>query len=111
MTRFYGVLAPHATTRKNVVSKPDVQIPPQLQLFGQDVDEHNAEKKSSSRQTWSKLLARVFKIDVSVCPQCDGQMKIIDAVIKNETIRSVLSGISASRPRDGPPHATQLAIF
>ena len=111
MTRFYGVLAPHSATRKHIVSNPEVSPPQQMPLFGKDLDEPNPEKKTTSRMSWSKLLARIFKVDVSICPKCNGQMKIMDAVTKNATIRSVLSGISESRPRDGPTATAQLAIF
>jgi len=111
MTRFYGVLAPHSATRKEVVSKPEVSEPPQMLLFNSEKDENTAETTTPAKQSWSKLLARVFKIDVSVCPQCNGQMKIIDAVTKNATIQSVLSGLAESRPRDGPAATAQLAIF
>lgn len=111
MTRFYGVLAPHSATRKDVVAKPELSNPPQMLLFNSEKETNTPDRKTPCRQSWSKLLARVFKIDVSVCPECNGQMKIIDAVTKNETIRAVLSGLAESRPRDGPTQTAQLTFF
>lgn len=103
--RFYGILAPHAENRKNVVSKPDLSQPPQLQLFsGSDnaSDDDVPKNRKPSRLSWSKLLARVFKIDVTICPMCNGTMKITDAVTKNENVKPILNGLTDQNPRDGP---------
>lgn len=59
MTRFYGVLAPHAAMREYVVATPEITQPVQLSLFSADTK--SDEKKTFSRHSWSKLLARVFK--------------------------------------------------
>lgn len=111
MTRFYGVLAPHAENRKSVVHKPDLSQPPQLQLFSGNDNASNEEpaQKKGSKLSWSKLLARVFKIDVTVCPKCNGQMKILDAVTKNENVKSILNGLTGQNARDGP-HGAQLVM-
>lgn len=111
MTRFYGVLAPRSATRKDVVAKPEISQPLQLLLFNSEKYDNTAHKKTPGKLSWSKLLARVFKIDVYVCPKCNGHMKIIDAVTKNETTRAVLAGVSDAHPRDGPAQNPQLAIF
>jgi len=77
MTRFYGVLAPHAALRESIVTKPKTTPPVQLGLF--DDDELPA-KTSSSKQSSGQLLARVFFVDVTARPKCRGEMKIIEAV-------------------------------
>ena len=92
----------HSATRKDVVAKPEVSDPPQMLLFSSENHQSTAHTKTPTKQSWSKLLARVFKIDVTICPKCSGQMKITDAVTKNETIRTVLAGASQAQPRDGP---------
>jgi len=69
----------------------------QQELFDDDVPE----KKSSSKQTWSLLLARVFLVDVTVCPQCGGPMKITDAVTAQDNITKTLQKHPRA-PRDGP---------
>ena len=49
---------------------------------------------------WARLLKRVFKIDVSVCPDCGGQMKIIACLTDTESIRRYLKG--ADLPTEPP---------
>lgn len=108
MTRFYGVLAPHASMRGDVVTQPEISPPVQLQLFATGTDDSNDQKKTSCRQTWSKLLARVFRIDVTVCPKCSGTMKIIDAVTTNDDVKTILGNHT---PRDGPTTTSQMSLM
>ena len=100
MTRFYGVLASHAAMREHIVTKLDRVPPVQLPLF--DIDDTKG-KKVSARKTWSLLLARVFLIDVTVCPKCSGPMKITEAVLLEKPGRH--------RPRDGPVSSPQLSLL
>jgi hypothetical protein len=53
--------------------------------------------------TWAKLLRRVFDVDVTVCPLCAGQMKILSAILKRETIKRILTHLGV--PPDVPPIA------
>ncbi|MEX1055061.1 MAG: hypothetical protein WED81_03465 [Rhodothermales bacterium] len=55
------------------------------------------------RLSWARLLARVFLVDVTVCPDCGGTMKIIAALTHPQAIRTYLDGVRlTSRP---PPVA------
>jgi hypothetical protein len=55
------------------------------------------------RLTWARLLARVFRVDAAVCPDCGGTMKIIAALTDPPAIRTYLDGVGlTSRP---PPVA------
>ncbi len=40
-------------------------------------DERKKPGSSAYRLSWSSLLARVFQIDVFICPACSGKTKII----------------------------------
>ena len=40
-----------------------------------------------------QLLARVFEIDVTVCPACGGRMRIIAALTERASIRPYLEGV------------------
>ncbi|QQR90769.1 MAG: transposase [Myxococcales bacterium] len=74
LLRYHGVLAAHATQRSKVVPGPqDESNRAQLALWNDDPQEPRPK-----RTPWSKLLARVFNVDVSVCPSCGGHMKIIE---------------------------------
>lgn len=37
-----------------------------------------------------------------ICPKCNGQMKILDAVTKNENVKIILNSLTDQNPRDGP---------
>jgi len=55
------------------------------------------------RLSWCQLLARVFAIDVTECPDCGGRMKIIAALTEPASIRSYLEGVGL--PARPPPIA------
>jgi hypothetical protein len=60
-----------------------------------------APKSRSPRTSWAKMLARVFKIDVSKCPTCGGQMQIVEFVTDPDDIARQLGG--AGRAPRAPP--------
>jgi hypothetical protein len=40
--------------------------------------------------TWMARLKRVFDIDISVCPNCGGQLRVIGEVTEPKTIARIL---------------------
>jgi hypothetical protein len=54
-----------------------------------------------------KLLARVFRIHISVCSRCGGPMRIVRAVTEPDAIAAELHGARAP-PRPPPPGQMQL---
>ena len=55
------------------------------------------------RVEWARLLARVFQIEVTVCPACGGTMKIIAALTDGASVRRYLAGVGL--PSRAPPIA------
>ncbi|HRI67904.1 MAG TPA: hypothetical protein PK156_26885, partial [Polyangium sp.] len=109
MIRFYGVLAPNAKLREQVVAsaKPYVPAPEnteleplQLPLFGKKFDEPEANVSHKRRKPWAWLLKHVFAIDVNVCPKCGGRMKWRQVALTPYAIGDGLSraGLSARGP-------------
>ncbi len=93
-----------------------VSTPLQLALFE---CKHGTERAARTpkrpptpdRIAWSKLLARVFQIDIERCPKCDGKMKIKQAVVDPDLISEGLRNRDLSPPdsvqlpaQDGPPY-------
>lgn len=127
LTRFHGILAPNAKLRKMVVPKPDepdakVQVSQQLELFesnstvskpGTGLHESDAKPKTCGRLPWASLLRRVFKIDISVCPKCNGSLKVREVVTDADTIRKRLAKAGLGPmppPKPSPPVPGQLPI-
>ena len=103
LTRFHGVLAPNSKLRSKVVPQA-TQIEP-----ASDGPQANEKKPRSKRYrlSWSELLKRVFQVDITVCPDCGGQMNFIATIMDPKVIRAILEsqGISAVAPRFAPARA------
>jgi len=56
-----------------------------------------------SRHPWAWLLARVFAVDVTVCPQCGGRMRLVKLATTREEITKALAHAGLG-PRP-PPRA------
>ncbi len=63
---------------------------------------------------WSKLLARVFGIDVETCLKCAGKIKIIASIEEPEVIGKILTHLGVAttprsfHPATGPPELNPL---
>ena len=94
LIRYHGILAANARDRNRIVPGADDE-PGATCQFDRQPCPH--------RLSWCQLLARVFAIDVTECPDCGGRMKIIAALTEPASIRSYLEGVGLSaRP---PPIA------
>ena len=114
LTRFHGVLGPHYKYRKQIV--PAKKEQPQLAIAGPEAD-RDKPATSAKRISWARLLKRVFNIDISICPKCRGQIRIIAAIEDPKVIKKILEHIdlpsTAPRPMSarGPPASDQSDIF
>jgi len=94
LTRFHGVLGPHYKYRKLIVPKKNEP----LELV--DNKDEETQNSSQSRICWARLLKRVFDIDITLCPACQGKMRVISAIEERPVIRKILDhlGIPSSPP-------------
>ena len=72
------ILAPHAKIRAQIVPPPVADLP-------------NPPQRRKRAKHWAELLARVFGIEMSACPDCGGPVKIIAAILKPTAIRNILT--------------------
>lgn len=109
LTRFHGVLAPHYRYRKQIVPTPlapSAAEPASVETSGPV----NLQIKKA-RISWSKLLARVFGIDVETCAECGGKTKILAAIVDPPVVRKILDSLGLPSkpplipPARGPPVA------
>ena len=101
LIRFHGVLAPNAGLRAAIVPGPaeNISVP---------ADEHA--HGAPARMSWSRLLRRVFDIDLERCV-CGGKLKIIAAIEEPAVIVKILThlGLPARAPPRSP--ARSLTLF
>ena len=53
--------------------------------------------------TWAQRLKRVFNIDVSICPQCGGEVKVIACIEDQAVINKILNHLQAKGALPPPP--------
>lgn len=80
--RYHGVLGPNSSLRRHVVRMPKAKA------RGVAKGEETT-TKIKRYISWSKLLARVFKIDITTC-HCGGTLKIVSAILEVKAIRAIL---------------------
>ncbi len=53
---------------------------------------NNKEKsKNLSSMNWAMRLKRVFGMDIEVCPECGGKLKVISSIEEREVIKKILT--------------------
>jgi len=117
---YYGVLSAHHALRSAVAPRADEPAPvaKQVALFvprghvelpaTTTLLEAQLHDAAPSRLSWMTLLARVFRIDISVCARCSGPMKVTRFVTTPEDIAAELHG---ARPPPRGPAGGQLLLF
>ena len=103
LVRHHGVFAPHARLRPAIV--------PSVRTQADAIDKPNQKKRTGRYLEWAELLARVFEVDVTVCPRCGTRgMQMIAAITHADAIRDILTCIGEPT---APPalERAQLAQF
>jgi hypothetical protein len=104
LARYHGVLAPHYKYRKLIVPNPPL---PKIE------PKQPHEPAPKGRIRWARLLSRVFNINMEICSECGGSVKIIAAIEDPAVIRKILDHLGLlNRPPTihaarGPPQACQ----
>ena len=94
-TRYHGLLAPHSKRRAEIVPAENNGNTP--------LKERRKSGSTKYRLAWAALLSRVFQIDVSVCPACQGKMKIVAFITDPVSVHRYLKG--EGLPTEAPPIA------
>lgn len=85
LIRYHGVYAPNSKDRSLIVPKR-ISKPTSA---GSTIGSENESKVRRTRLSWSEMLKRVFKIDVTVCNKCGGRVEQI-AVIKDRVVAKAI---------------------
>ncbi len=106
LIRFHGVLAPNAKWRSSVI--PDLRSETEVCIEQSSTEDKSFDKKDKKGRrhyiSWSRLLRRMFDIDVEKCPNCGGQIKIVAAIEEPGVIKKILThlGLSPHPPPKSP---------
>ena len=103
LIRYYGVLAPHAALRSQIVPG---ETDPATAASNEPSDSPTA--STWARLNWAHLLKRVFAIDMTTCPQCGGPLTLLAAIEEPTVIIKILTHLGLPR-RAAPHHAPRLA--
>ncbi len=97
LVKWSGVFSPNSPVRSLVVLNPKAK-----KGFQFNEDENQFKRKN---QTWSKMLAKVFKIDVLQCDHCNCKLRARAAVIDQDSITRYLKyiGVDYEAPARAPP--------
>ncbi len=69
------------------------------------IDDPSGPSRKTFRMTWAALLKRVWDIDALRCPRCQGQMRMVSAILKANVIVRILATLGLSQhPRAPDPH-------
>ena len=86
LTRFHGVFAPNSKYRA-LVTPAKRGKSTKRRINGDDrspVEQHAA-------MTWAQRLKRVFNIDISICEECGGAVKVIASIEDPAVIKQILA--------------------
>ena len=96
LVRWGGVFAPNSRYRHEITLAPEIKK-------GIRLKSADGEDRLMRNSSWSKILARAFKIDVNQCNNCSGEMRFICAVKDPDSIRRYLVHLNV--PYDPPARA------
>jgi hypothetical protein len=97
LTRFHGVFAPNSKHRG------DVTPAKRGKGCARQENEDKTPGQRHQAMTWAQRLKRVFNIDVSVCPKCGGESKVIASIEDQQIIDKILAHLTKKGALPPPP--------
>ena len=99
--------------RASIILKPgSLKGKPSVCAKSQEKPEEKPKRRRVGEGSWSRLLKRVFRVDVSRCPRCGGDLEIVSAVTDGDGIARYLEHVGMGRdpPRIGGVKAAALGF-
>jgi hypothetical protein len=88
LARFHGVFAPNSKHRRHVT-------PARRGKGNLSQSEDKTPEQRHQAMTWAQRLKWVFNIDVSICPKCEGETKVIASIDDQTVIDKILQHLKA----------------
>lgn len=106
LVRWGGVFAPHSPFRRDIVLRPEKKKGFQ---FRDETETEDEERAKVPNYSWAKMLAKVFKVDLTKCVGCGGDLvkvaAITDPIAARRYLRHV--GLPYDAPARAPPRSVQ----
>jgi hypothetical protein len=102
LVRYHGLFAPNARERGSIVARPDAAIKA-------SASDECASNAGSTPMSWMARLKRVFAVDLSRCPNCGGELRVIAAITEPGVIHRILEHMGLDehvQPRAPPSPVT-----
>jgi hypothetical protein len=113
LTRYHGVFAPSSPMRRAIVPTPanarrrrkrkDSAPAPATRQCAPTDSRSDCNDPPTAPLTWAQRLMRVFEIDISLCPLCGGQLRVIGDITDPDLIRKILDHVNSRAPPRLPP--------
>jgi hypothetical protein len=102
LTRYHGVFAPNSQHRALVTpGKRGKGNTTQ----GADETQEKTPVERRAAMTWAQRLKRVFNIDIEVCSQCSGPVKVIASIEDPATIQKILEHLKTKAETQDTLHS------
>jgi hypothetical protein len=72
-----------------------------INFFDKSIESVSSKK---SKQTWKKLIQKIFDVDPFICPKCQSEMKVIAVITDYDEIQKILSYLKKNK---SPPFDKQ----
>ena len=104
---YYGVLAPHAAWRAEVVPSTRAEVEASGAVGPPEVDA--TVPASPAGRRWADLMRRAFDVDVLACPRCGGRLRLLALLEPGAVTARILrhlglpAEVPPARPARAPP--------
>ena len=94
---------------RSELSGPQKHHPQAPHQKGFDFKDQDLDANAIKNYSWSKVLAKAFKIDVTKCERCNGDMTVMAALIDRGEVARYRKhvGIEHEAPARAPPRFTE----
>jgi len=99
LVRYHGILAPNAKHRSAVVPSSSRRTRRRRTAGHARVPALGGDRQAdpaapTAPMTWMERLRRVFAIDLSICPDCGGRLRVIADVTRPDIIQKILEHVA-----------------
>ena len=111
LVSYHGILAPNAKHGSAVVTNPSQQNRRRRTRAHAPVQALGGARQTdpaapTAPMTWMERLRRVFAIDLSICPNCGGRLRVIADVTRPDIIERILEHVARQQ---APPEFSAIS--